>query len=34
VVDPMGLLMMSYPVNRDPTGLLEDMRQLLGVAQE
>ncbi|MGH8426904.1 MAG: hypothetical protein ACRES7_02845 [Gammaproteobacteria bacterium] len=34
VVDPAGLLMMTYPANRDPTGLLEDMRQLLGVTQE
>ncbi len=30
IVDPQGLLMMTYPAKAKPLGLLEDLRHLLG----
>lgn len=30
LVAPEGYLMLTYPLSRDPTGLLEDLRHLLG----
>jgi len=33
VVDPLGLLMMSYPADADPSGMRKDLKRLLKVSQ-
>jgi cytochrome oxidase Cu insertion factor (SCO1/SenC/PrrC family) len=33
VVDPLGLLMMSYPADADPGGMRKDLRRLLKVSR-
>ncbi len=33
VVDPLGLLMMSYPAGADPSGMRKDLKRLLKVSR-
>lgn len=33
VVDPLGNLMMSYPVDADPSGMRKDLKRLLKISQ-
>lgn len=33
VVDPLGLLMMSYPADADPSGMRKDLKRLLKVSR-
>jgi cytochrome oxidase Cu insertion factor (SCO1/SenC/PrrC family) len=33
IVDPLGNLMMSYPPDANPKGMLEDLKRLLGLSQ-
>ena len=33
IVDPLGNLMMSYDVRRNPRGLLDDLKKLLRLSQ-